>query len=200
MFMFLSLKDKIAPITGLMTPLYWEWSFIRVPKFLMTAAYWTYRSSWFMPRPSRDSLSLISTFMTSRALILVLSYWVWRTLLHISFKIVTKWGSKKSAPKVSRDKLIRSFALSAISSLRLLSCFKKQMRTWSIFYIKHSGRELRSSSIRSREISMILMTVSLSNLDTMRSTRVEKWGSSLNWLINSEGCMSIRYLKKSSRP
>ena len=81
----------------------------------------------------------------------------------ISFKMATKCGSKKSAPRVSLARFMRSLAFSAIISRLELSCLRKQRMTAVMEEIKHSGREDRRSSMRSREISMILMTVSVSN-------------------------------------
>ena len=77
----------------------------------------------------------------------------------------TKCGRRKSAPKVSLARFIRSFAFSAIISLLLLSYFKKQISIFSMLLIRHSGSELISNSIRSREISIIFITVSLSSLN-----------------------------------
>jgi hypothetical protein len=54
-------------------------------------------------------------------------------------------------------------ALSEIISRRLPSYFRKQISTWSMLEMRHSGNELKRSSIRSSEISIIFMTVSESN-------------------------------------
>ena len=128
-----------------------------LPKVFITAANCIYGSSLSY---YRDSLSLINIISTSRALTLVFN---WLTSYAILFNIFTKCGRRKSAPKVSLERFIRSFAVSAIISLLLLSYFKKQINIFSMFLIKHSSNELISNSIRSREISIILITVSLSS-------------------------------------
>jgi len=132
---------------------------------------------------------------TSRALTLVFN---WFTSWAIPFRMFTKCGRRKSAPRVSLARLIRSFAFSAIISLLLLSYFRKQRSILSMFFKRHSGRELISNSIRSKEISIIFMTVSLSSFKIIWSTNRENSFSILNSFIRSLGCISIRYLRKSS--
>ena len=127
------------------------------PNVFITAANCIYGSSLSY---YSDSLSLIKIMRTSNALTFVFS---WLTSYAILFNMFTKCGRRKSAPKVSLERFIRSFAFSAIISLLLLNYFKKQISIFSMFLIKHSRRELISNSIRSREISIILITVSLSN-------------------------------------